>query len=200
MRIKQGDAYDVFITLTDDEGGIVSMTYGEAEIVEIMLGRLRKTCPGEITENEVRGWEGLASGEVKSFFIGDEAYDDTFIINGDGITDMIREGDTITIDFSDPSVDPHMERAKVKVTAVGDGFIVPDGYMSPFEGVTSFDQEVSITVEHTGGFVMPLTQEETFAMSGTLPLEARVKFTDGTVVGTSLGVVVVDESQSKEVL
>ena len=35
MKIKQGDAYDVYITLTDDDGEQISVNGGDAEMVEV---------------------------------------------------------------------------------------------------------------------------------------------------------------------
>ena len=63
------------------------------------------------------------------------------------------------------------------------------------------DQLTDVTVKrHETTYSYPLSQRDTFSLAGTQPIEARVKFGDETVVGTSLGVVVVEESQSKEVL
>lgn len=52
----------------------------------------------------------------------------------------------------------------------------------------------------SGEWAMSLTQDETFAMSKVLPLEARVKFNSGDVVGAKVGNVYVLPSKSKEVL
>ena len=80
----------------------------------------------------------------------------------------------------------------------GEDFIIPD--QEQFFDHASFSQEMTIATDHSGDYVLPLTQQETFALHGVFPLEARIKFADQTVVGTSLGVVNVEESQSREVL
>ena len=44
-------------------------------------------------------------------------------------------------------------------------------------GVVRYDEERHV-------FVVPLTEEETFAMKGVVQWQARVKFSDGTIRGT----------------
>lgn len=100
MRIKQGDAYDIEITLTDDDG--TAITPEMVDAVEVSLGQLNKKHPGEVY------------------------YDDVW--------------------------------------------------------------------------VFPLAQQDTFKLSGALPLDIRVKFADESVAGASLGVVAVSPSGSKEVI
>ncbi len=54
-----------------------------------------------------------------------------------------------------------------------------------------------------GAFLLPLTQEETFALPAdtALPLDVRVKFTDGDVLGsTRMGAVAVYDSISEVIL
>ena len=55
----------------------------------------------------------------------------------------------------------------------------------------------------TGEFLLPLTQEETFALppGAALPLDVRVKFTGGDVLGcVRMGAVAVCDAISGEVL
>lgn len=47
MHIMQGDAYDIPITITAADGTVVDDTIAEA--VEVVIGFLQKTYPGEIT-------------------------------------------------------------------------------------------------------------------------------------------------------
>ena len=47
---------------------------------------------------------------------------------------------------------------------------------------------------------MPVTQEETLSLCGPMPMQVRVKFPNGDVVGTSLGRIDVLMSLSREVL
>ena len=51
MRIKQGDAYDIEIVLTDGDG--TEVTPAMVSEVEVMLGKLRKTYPGDLTYDGV---------------------------------------------------------------------------------------------------------------------------------------------------
>ena len=51
-----------------------------------------------------------------------------------------------------------------------------------------------------GKFIMPLSQEETFAMNGGLTLKARAKTLTGDVANGDVGVVIVGKSNSKVVL
>lgn len=93
MRIKQGDAYDIEITLTDDDEN--SVTPDMVKSVEVVIGPLRKEYPGDVY------------------------YD--------------------------------------------------------------YDNDV---------WIFPLEQEDTFRLSGAHPLRIRVKFTDDTVAGADLDLVV----------
>ncbi|MBQ6232817.1 MAG: hypothetical protein IJQ41_06345 [Firmicutes bacterium] len=204
MKIKQGDAYDVYITLTDDDGEQISVNGGDAEMVEVMLGRLRKTCPGDITEMPRQVWSGDGTVEEKDVMIGDKDYGIVTVISGDGISDVFSEGDIISIEYADPTQAPYVKTmTNLHVwnsyynEDTGVDFIIPE--QVPF-GDYTFEQEMTIKGLHSGEYVMPLTQQETFALGGVLPFEARVKFADQAVVGTTLGVVRVDESMSREVL
>ena len=47
MNIMQGDAYNIEITLTDADG--TALTDETVETVEVSLGGLTKTYPGEVT-------------------------------------------------------------------------------------------------------------------------------------------------------
>lgn len=51
-----------------------------------------------------------------------------------------------------------------------------------------------------GQYLFPLTQEDTFAMKNNNPVQIRVKFLNGDVVGTAISDVNVFKSMSKEVL
>ena len=101
MNIRQGDAYDIEITLKDDAGQAI--TDAVVDTLEVTLGAITKTYPGDVTYSE-------------------------------------------------------------------------------------------------GVFTFPLTQTETHALTGILPFQARVKFLDGSVVGTSLGMAAISISASKAVL
>ena len=101
MIIMQGDAYDVEITLKTEDGTVI--TPAIAEMVEFMLGKLRKTYPGDVV------------------------FDD---------------------------------------------------------GVWAF----------------PLSQRETQSMGGVKTMEARVKFSDDTVIGASIAPVMIAPALSREEL
>lgn len=55
-------------------------------------------------------------------------------------------------------------------------------------------------VYYDGMWVFPLTQEETFKLSGVRPLKVRAKFTDEQVGKAELGPVVVHKEKSRRVL
>lgn len=101
IKIKQGDAYDIQITLKDDTGAAI--TDAVVDTLEITLGQVVKKFPGDVTYSE-------------------------------------------------------------------------------------------------GVFTFSLAQTETHGFSGILPFQARVKFIDGSVVGTSLGMAAISVSASKAVL
>ena len=54
--------------------------------------------------------------------------------------------------------------------------------------------------ENKGAFAFWPTQEESFKLSGPVKVQARVKFTDGLVLGKDFGTINIVESMSKEVL
>lgn len=55
-------------------------------------------------------------------------------------------------------------------------------------------------VTYDDAWALRLEQEDTLRMAGVLPLAARVKTAGGDVIGADLGVVVVSEGHSREVL
>lgn len=204
MRIKQGDAYDVTITLQTDDGEPVSVMDGTADVVEVMIGRkLRKTCPGEIDEAKEFAWSGSGTGYLETL-VG--PYVNVEVVKGTGISGCFQQDDRIEIVFADPAAKPFKEKVQALVkgvyndTDLSTEYLVLDGYVNFGQGGIPFTQDMSIYVLHPAEYVMPVTEKETFALSGTLPLEVRVKFTDDTVVGASMGVVTVDRVNSREVL
>ena len=68
MRIKQGDAYNIDIVLTTDAGDPI--TDRNAAVVEISLGGLIKTWPGELIYVKAAEWPGY--GEVDDHVIQTE--------------------------------------------------------------------------------------------------------------------------------
>lgn len=321
MKIKQGDAYDIYVVLTDEDGEKISVSNNEAEMVEFTIERLRKTCPGEVVELPGNQWTGTGTVSRLDTYGN---YKDMQTIQGTGIQSKFAPGDVINVELGDHTLKPYkygstrpikvmatyyddvnqkeylvtdagpmrayteeIESEDVLSTAylrtfdqyenyvcifkegslVGAGFVegdvvdiiqtdipgstaryvigrnvivrrspvlgaavdddeiwfyrsdmlrIPDLTpagtipgnltiktamcdMDGFGPFTKFTQSMTISATH-GKYAFPLTQQETFAMSGVQPFEARIKFAEQQVVGTSLGVVMVEESTSKEVL
>jgi hypothetical protein len=64
-----------------------------------------------------------------------------------------------------------------------------------YPGAVNYDEE-------NGQWLFPLTQEQTFAFKAgrTLPVQTRIKFNDGSVVGAKGNTLFVCESRSKGVM
>lgn len=201
MKIKQGDAYDIHIKLTDGEGSLVSVD-NSAELVEFMLGRLRKTCPGEVEETTTKQW----TGEGTFVLLTTEEYPANPAVRGTGIENKFSAGDVVDVILDDPSSVPYMTRSLWSLKVVGEYYndgmdanyvVFSTEAIGAFGPYSSFTQNMTI---RSTEYVLPLSQQETFSLEGVVPFEARVKFADSQVVGTSLGAVVVEHSMSREVL
>lgn len=196
MKIKQGDAYDIHVNLVDGDGTLISVS-NNAQLVEFMLGRLRKTCPGEAEEVATKEWTG--EGTFVNVIGGD--WDGYLAIRGAGIADVFQVGDVVNVAFADPTSFPYKNclSKSTKVLSVSSNpveliIVDTDEFGTSY---VSFTQDITVS---TTEYVMPLSQQDTFSLEGVVPFEARVKFADSQVVGTSLGAVVVEHSMSREVL
>ena len=66
-------------------------------------------------------------------------------------------------------------------------------YNSNGEGEVTYDDKTQM-------FVFPITQEESFALSGKPEVQVRVKFADGKVIGKKYGSLEIQFSNTKEVI
>lgn len=97
----------------------------------------------------------------------------------------------------------------------GDQYLIPitivyDGEDPDLEAIDRIEFAIGHTVkyypeevhykEDTKEFMFPLTQEESFKMKATVPVQIRVHFTSGDVIGTPVGNVAIRDSISKRVL
>lgn len=239
MKIKQGDAYNIDITLTTDTGeGVTDLN---ASVVEVALGGLIKTCPGDLLPTREAEWPGYGFSWTREgggfYLIASERDEEPLVETGsatfvsgslgpDVPFTMFSVGDKVDITAvvnvsSDPAYH-YLDTWSVENTEVlavgtrdnGDYYFSFD-YPTPAEpepGQDSVDiaddsnfRELTVKKhgagEYSCTYVFPLSQEETFKMDGGIrPIEARVKFLDDTVVPASVGVLLVEHSQSKEVL
>ena len=214
MRIRQGDAYNIYISIRTIDGTPVSVVQGIADTVEINLGNLRKTCPGETFETDQfyelkQAYEGEMSNTLLTFSRDISPEEDAIIdmIGGTvceglevvGITDFLTTGDVIDVERTDGG------KSGKDIYVYGTVWwneteyaLIPIGSF----GSAADWSGTGVILKHipVPHFTFPLSQEETMKMSGGLPLDCRVEFSDGTVDGATLGIVAVTHSRSKEKL
>lgn len=200
MKIKQGDAYDIQVKLVDGDGSLISID-NNAQMVEFMIGNLRKTCPGEVEEVATKEWtgEGYFYLYISSTYLGNDAIKGELALAG-----KFAVGDIVDVILEDPSAVPYRTRSSSSLELIAiDSDSDPDKAILIFDGnghfgsYTSFTQNMTI---RSTEYILPLSQQDTFSLEGVVPFEARVKFADSQVVGTSLGAVMVEHSMSREVL
>lgn len=105
---------------------------------------------------------------------------------------IIMQGDQYSITFGIDFNDSPLDISTVSTVQLVVGNMVKS-YKSDGTGEVSWDNDNSL-------FVFPVTQEETFLLSGLQNCQARIKFNDDAIVGGKADPIVFTFSSTKEVI
>lgn len=105
---------------------------------------------------------------------------------------IIMQGDQYSITFGIDFNDKPLDVGTVEVVQFAIGNVVKL-YKSDGSGDCSYDTDNNL-------FIFPVSQQETFLLNGMQDCQARIKFADGTIVGSKTSGIMFTFSSTKETI